>query len=321
MSIPKSRTENVDLVRVFLHEIGRVPLLTHAQEVFYGKQVQEMISLLEAKPALTKKLHREPTSQEWALQVDKSEAEISTTVRQGQWAKQKMVEANLRLVVAIAKKYLKSNLEFLDLVQEGNIGLQRGVEKFDPTKGYRFSTYAYWWIRQAITRAIAQQARTIRLPIHVIEKVNKIKRTQRQLSQQLGRTASIPEIAGSVELTPEQVRDCLGWQRPMLSLNLRVGNDLDTELGELLEDPDAAPEELIVQSDRSAKLKHLMADLSPKQQEVLALRFGLVDGQELSLAKTGEQLNLSRETVRQLEQLALKQLRLHRDQARFACHP
>jgi len=136
-----------------------------------------------------------------------------------------------------------------------------------------------------------------------------------------GRTASIPEIAGSVELTPEQVRDCLGWQRPMLSLNLRVGNDLDTELGELLEDPDAAPEELIVQSDRSAKLKHLMADLSPKQQEVLALRFGLVDGQELSLAKTGEQLNLSRETVRQLEQLALKQLRLHRDQARFACHP
>jgi len=213
MSIPKSRTENVDLVRVFLHEIGRVPLLTHAQEVFYGKQVQEMISLLEAKPALTKKLHREPTSQEWALQVDKSEAEISTTVRQGQWAKQKMVEANLRLVVAIAKKYLKSNLEFLDLVQEGNIGLQRGVEKFDPTKGYRFSTYAYWWIRQAITRAIAQQARTIRLPIHVIEKVNKIKRTQRQLSQHLGPRISHKISLRSYNPCPIKVKRSKGFNR------------------------------------------------------------------------------------------------------------
>jgi RNA polymerase nonessential primary-like sigma factor len=162
-----------DMVRTYLHEIGRVPLLTHEQEIILGKQVQQMMALLETQQQLAEKLDREPTQAEWAEAAQVTEVELSQALRTGQRAKQKMIAANLRLVVAIAKKYQKRNLEFLDLIQEGTLGLERGVEKFDPMRGYKFSTYAYWWIRQAITRAIAQQARTIRLPIHITEKLNK----------------------------------------------------------------------------------------------------------------------------------------------------
>ena len=164
-----------DMVRTYLREIGRVPLLTREQEIIFGKQVQQMMRLIEAKEALAKKLGREVSLEEWTKEVGLSEAELKKTVLEGKRVKQKMIEANLRLVVAIAKKYQKRNMEFLDLIQEGALGLERGVEKFDPTRGYKFSTYAYWWIRQAITRAIAQQGRTIRLPIHITEKLNKIK--------------------------------------------------------------------------------------------------------------------------------------------------
>ncbi|MGG6269790.1 RNA polymerase sigma factor, RpoD/SigA family [Leptolyngbya sp. AN03gr2] len=300
---------SADMVRTYLHEIGRVPMLTHEQEILYGKQVQQMMTLEEKKQKLAKKLGHEPTQQEFSDHVHLSDSELTGIYQRGRRAKQKMIEANLRLVVSIAKKYQKRNLEFLDLIQEGSLGLERGVEKFDPTRGYKFSTYAYWWIRQAITRAIAQQARTIRLPIHITEKLNKIKRVQRELAQTLGRAATASEIAAELELEPEQIREFLMMSRQPVSLDMRVGDNQDTELQELLEDDGPSPDTTLTQDLLRQDLETLMTDLTPQQREVLSLRYGLRDGHELSLAKVGDRLNLSRERVRQLERQALDHLR------------
>jgi RNA polymerase nonessential primary-like sigma factor len=300
------------MVRTYLREIGRVPLLSREEEIVYGKQVQQMMVILEAKEALRKEIDHEPSLAEWAARVNQSETELNRLMVQGRRAKQKMIEANLRLVVAIAKKYQKRNMEFLDLIQEGTLGLERGVEKFDPTRGYKFSTYAYWWIRQAITRAIAQQGRTIRLPIHITEKLNKIKKVQRELAQKLGRSPTPVEIAKELELEPAQIREYLNMARQPVSLDVRVGDNQDTELQEMLEDDGPSPEYYTTQEFLRQDLNNLLAELTLQQRQVVALRFGLEDGNEMSLAKVGERLNLSRERVRQLEHQALAHLRRRR---------
>jgi len=308
----KQGSLSADMVRTYLHEIGKIPLLTNEEEIIYGKQVQHLMGFINTQETLSERFDRLPTQEEWADAVGIEPNALNDALKQGTRAKRKMIEANLRLVVSVAKKYQKRNLELLDLVQEGTLGLERAVDKFDPTKGFKFSTYAYWWIRQAITRAIAQQARTIRLPVHITEKLNKIKKAQRQLAQDLGRVATAAVVAESLEIKADQVRECLSLARQPISLDLRIGDNQDTELADLLEDPGHSPETYALNESLRDGVQSLLSELSPRQRQVMILRYGLEDGQELSLASISKRMDLSREQVRQLERQAMDALRKRR---------
>ncbi|TVP61743.1 MAG: RNA polymerase sigma factor SigC [Leptolyngbya sp. LCM1.Bin17] len=341
-----------DLVRLYLQEIGRVPLLERDEEVAEAQRVQGYMQLLEqldqaaegssgvlatystllkTRDRLSSQLGYRPSLERWAAAAGVPSADLKPTLGQGKraWAelsgltvpeletaiaegiraKEHMIKANLRLVVSVAKKYQNRGLELLDLIQEGTLGLERAVEKFDPTKGYRFSTYAYWWIRQGITRAIATQSRTIRLPVHITEKLNKIKKAQRKLSQEKGRTPSIEDVARELDMTGPQVREVLLRVPRAVSLETKVGKDRDTELGELLETDSISPEEMLIRDSLRRDLQQLMADLTTREQDVIKMRFGLGDGTPYSLAEIGRALELSRERVRQIESKALQKLR------------
>jgi RNA polymerase nonessential primary-like sigma factor len=297
------------MVRVYLQEIAQFPLLTAEQEIAYATQVQLLIAIEQHELTLAQQLHRQPTPSELANFVNKSETEITQILEQGKLAKQKMVTANLRLVVSIAKKYQHRNLEFLDLIQEGAIGLQRGVEKFDPNRGYKFSTYAYWWISQAITRAVAEKSRTVRLPVHITEKLNQIKKVQLQLSQTLGRRPTLTEVAQKLDLKPSQIREYLSLARRTASLDMKVAADQDTQLSELLASEGISPDEQITQQLLHQDLTNLLASLKPMQRQVLILRFGVLGQQELSCAEIAQKLNISKARVRQIQEQAIKILR------------
>ena len=295
--IEAGATLSVDVLRLYLNQIGRVPLLTAEQEV-------ELARAMEAGLFAAERLGQggkiSPTLR----------ADLQYIVREGERAKQHMLEANLRLVVSVAKKYAGRGMGLTDLIQEGNLGLIRAVEKFDYTKGFKFSTYATWWIRQALTRAMADQARTIRLPVHMVEQVNKIRRVERDLVVQLGRKPTAAEIAVEVDLSPERVEEIRSYNRDPASLDALIGEDSDASLGDFIEDehavmPGEAAAFLLMREELSA----VLASLTDRERRVMEMRYGLVDGQPRTLDDIGKDFNLTRERIRQIEGKTLSKLR------------
>jgi len=308
--ITSQATAGTDLVRSYLRDIGRVPLLSHEQEITLGRQVQELMAIEELREEFRLRAgDQDPTEAELAQAAGLTLPLLKKRINAGRRAKERMVAANLRLVVSVAKKYTKRNMELLDLIQEGTIGLVRGVEKFDPTRGYKFSTYAYWWIRQGITRAIAEKSRTIRLPIHITETLNKLKKGQRELSQDLGRTPTITELAEAVDLPEEEVKDLLCRARQPVSLETKVGDGDDTELLDLLAAGGSQPDELVDGECMRGDMRALLERLPDLQGRVLKMRYGIDVEEPMSLTGIGRVLGMSRDRVRNLERDGLAGLR------------
>ncbi len=286
-----------DPVRMYLKEIGKIPLLTAAQEVTLAKRI-------EAGLHASEHLGNE---NEFSMEEHTG---LAAVVADGEMAKKHLTEANLRLVVSIAKRYVGRGMALLDLVQEGNLGLIRAVEKFDYTKGFKFSTYATWWIRQAITRAIADQARTIRIPVHMVETMNKVLRIQRQMLQELGREPTVDEIAARVELTPDRVRDIQRIALEPVSLETPVGEEDDSSLGDFVEDPSAiAPATAAARALLTEAIEEALEELNDRERQVVRLRFGLDDGQVRTLEEVGKEFGVTRERIRQIESKTLAKLR------------
>lgn len=297
-----------DSVRLYLREIGKIPLLNAEEELALA---QEIVANREELDEVMEKLNDEALS---PSERNKLKARMTKLSK----PKDKMAEANMRLVVSIAKRYSGRGLDFLDLIQEGNTGLLRAVEKFDPDKGFKFSTYATWWIRQAITRAIADQARTIRIPVHMVETINKLLRTQRRMTQELNREPSIEELAKELEMEPEKVEYVIKIKQDITSLDAGVGRDGDGEdesvLGDFIEDEDSAtPEESATSQLLKEQVQSVLSTLSDREQKIIKMRFGLENGKSHTLEEVGQEFAVTRERIRQIEAKALAKLRKHKD--------
>ena len=310
-SYDKATASNDDAVGAFFKEMARYPLLQPTEEIELARQVRIILEVEERSETLQASLNRKPTLAELAASFDCTEAQLKHRLRKARAAKRRMIRSTLRLVVSIAKRYLNRGVPFLDLIQEGALGLNRAAEKFDPDKGYKFSTYAYWWIRQGITRTIANDARTIRLPIHIVEKLNKLKKANRELRKELERTPTEAEVAEALDMTPEQLRTLQQVQRKSLSLNHRVGKGEDTELMELLEDGHSlSPESQISESMMRQEISDVLTEvLTEREKEIIALRYGLTTGETHTLEEVGGIFQLSRERVRQIQTKAMRKLR------------
>jgi RNA polymerase sigma factor (RpoD-like family) len=301
-----------DNIGAFFKEMARYPLLTAEEEIILANDVKLMLQVEKVKQKLREKNQQQPTKEQLSAAMGlESPRQLELLLYRGKVAKRKMIRSNLRLVVSIAKRYLNRGVPFLDLIQEGAIGLNRATEKFDPNKGYKFSTYAYWWIRQAITRTIANDARTIRLPIHIVEKLNKLKKAQRHLKQKLQRNPSEDELAQELKTSPTQLRQLLELRRQSLSLNHRVGKAEDTELVDLLEDSELQlPEERMNETMMRQEITDVLDDvLTQREKDVICLRYGLSTSQPYTLEEVGGMFSLSRERVRQIQSKAMRKLR------------
>ena len=297
-----------DPVRMYLKEIGKVPLLSAEEEIDLAQKMEEG-AVAKEKIAILKKRKEEAAEEEQA-ELDEEIKALTKTQDAGDEEKKRLAEANLRLVVSIAKRYVGRGMLFLDLIQEGNLGLIKAVEKFDYRKGYKFSTYATWWIRQAITRAIADQARTIRIPVHMVETINKLIRVSRQLLQELGREPTPEEIAEEMNMPVERVREILKISQEPVSLETPIGEEEDSHLGDFIQDDNVpVPADAAAFTLLKEQLEEVLGTLTEREQKVLTLRFGLEDGRARTLEEVGKEFNVTRERIRQIEAKALRKLR------------
>jgi RNA polymerase primary sigma factor len=305
----KKKHYTEDSIRLYLQEIGRIRLLRADEEIELARKIADLLALERIRDDLFLKLERDPLDAEWGEAVGMTLHPFRHRLHLGRRAKDKMVQSNLRLVVSIAKKYMNRGLSFQDLIQEGSLGLIRAAEKFDHEKGYKFSTYATWWIRQAITRAIADQSRTIRLPVHLYETISRIKKTTKLLSQEMGRKPTEEEIATRMEMTIEKLRFIAKSAQLPISLETPIGKEEDSRLGDFIESDGETPEDQVSKNLLREDLESVLDTLSPRERDVLKLRYGLDDGRMKTLEEIGQIFNVTRERIRQIEAKALRKLR------------